>query len=429
MARCLIGAALASLPCALVPAAMAQDRDPFAIGPAAPLLRESVAGTRAAPGPEAPGLQLGGLALHPSLTLRVEGDSNVLNRRTDRQADAALVVAPSLRAEGASGPTRYAISAEGTLVRYARLTGQDHETGGAKAQVVTALGGVLGLGASAGYARRHEPAYSAAAATADGSATLYDHLEGTLAVRAELARTQIQAKLDLDRFTYLPVTVAGGARLDQSFRNQRVWAATLRAEQALAAGPMLFAQGSWRGADSLTTAPCCERTARGGEVLGGIRGDLSGLVSAELAAGWQWRNYRSPLLADFRGAQWRARVEWYATPLVSMALSARRDIIDAGIPTAAGVVVDSAGVKLFHELRRTLNLTLSAATARETYRDAAAGNPRARTVSAGVEARYAMSPRRLLGTYARFRHRSASSPLVPRLGGAAEGALWLRFQL
>lgn len=429
--RSLIGLGLAALPLAgaASPVAAAEERDPFALRPAGPLLREDVAGARTVPGYGATGVKLGALTVYPVVNLRAEADSNVLNSKANREADVALTLAPSLRAEGESAGLRYVLSAGAGAVRYARLRGQDHETFEFEARGALPLGGVLTLGASAGYARRHEPNASPGASAAGGGATLYNQLTGSLGTRAELGKTRIEAKFDYDRFAYRPVRLASGLAAEQSFRDQQVLSVALRGERALPGGRILFTQGTLRTATSLRPAACCERGSRGGEVVAGVRGDLTGLVAVELAGGWQWRNFRAAQVADWRGASWRARVDWYATPLVSLSFSARRDIIDAGVPTAAGVVVDSARITLFHEARRNLNFTLSAGAAREKYRDPLASNPVARTVSAGAEARYALSSRYLVGAYARYRNRSSDSTRLPRLGGAAEGGLWLRVQV
>jgi len=424
-ARLLAGIALATAP--LAGAAHAEERDPFAPRPPLPLLRDDVAGTRQIPGYAAPGIRMGAFLVTPQAALAAEADSNVLNRRTDKRGDTALTLSGGFAARADLGRAALGLGASGSLVRYARLTGQNHETYALEAKAAVPLGAVLQLGTGVSWSRQREPNYTAGSAGGD-SATLYRQLGGTLGLAADLGPTRLSARLDLDRFDYLPVARAG-LRVDQSYRDQRVLTARLRAEHALPAGRALFAQASYRWGNSLHPSPCCDRTARGGEVVAGLKGDLTHLVAAELAAGYQWRNYRSPLLRDYRGAAWRAKVEWYPTPLVSLALSARRDIVDSGLPTSAGVVVDSARLQVFYELKRNVNLIASAGLARETYRDDVTAGLTAHTAGAGLEARVALSNRYLVGAFARFRNRSSDSPLLPSRGSAVEGGLSLRLTL
>ena len=420
-----LGLAFAALP--LAAPALAQERDPFAPRPPLPLLREDVAGTRQIPAYAAPGIHLGGLLVSPEVTLRADADSNVLNRRLGKRGDTAFTLAPAFRAAGELGRASVSFGAHAAVTRQARLSGQNRETFGADVQASVPLGPVLQLGLAAGWSRKQEPNYGAGAAEGD-SATLYQQLEGSLGLSASFGLTRLSARLDLDRLDYQPITRAGTA-VDQSFRDQRAITAVVRAERALPAGHTLFLQGSHRWTDSLHPAPCCERTARGGEVVAGVRGDLTHLISAEIAGGYQWRTYHSAAFRDYRGAAFRARIEWYATPLVSLALGARRDIVDSGLPTAAGVVVDSARVELFYEAKRNLNLVATAALGREKYRDDVVAGLSARSASAGVEARYALSGRYLVGAYARTRNRSSDSTLLPRQGSAVEGGLWLRVKM
>ena len=407
--------------------ALAEERDPFAPRPPLPLLRNDVAGTRQIPGYTASGVRLGAFTVHAQATLRAEGDSNVLNRRADKRADLSGQIGAGFTAHADLGTGWVGLDASGTTTRYARLTGQNHETFAVEAKGAVPLGTALQLGLGLTWSRKREPNYTVGAADGD-SPTLYGQLGATLGLSAGLGPSRVAAQLDLDRFDYLPV-VRSGVRIDQSYRDQRVLTARLRAEHALPAGRTLFLQGTYRWGNSLHPAPCCDRTARGGEIVAGLRGEVTHLISAELAAGYQWRDYRSLVLRDFRGAALRARVEWYATPLVSLALSARRDIVDSGLPTSAGVVVDSARVQLFYELKRNLNLVATAALAREKYRDDAAVNLVSRTASAGLEARLALSNRYLVGAYARTRNRTSDSTLLPAQGAAVEGGLSLRLTL
>ncbi len=426
--RPLLGLVVAAVPLTLPGGALAQDRDPFTLRRTAPLLRDDVAGTRAIPGYEAPGLRMGALRILPEVTLRSEADSNLLNRARDKEGDVALTIAPAVTAAGDLGGTRLTLGASVSAVRHARLTAQDHETFALEAKAATSLTSVLELGVAAGWSRRAEPNYTAGAASSDGSATLYQQIDATLGAALGLGRTRVLGRLDLARLDYLPVGTSG-LRLDQSFRDQCAVTATVRAERTLAGGQVLFASGALRRGTSLHPTAFSDRTARGGEVLAGLRGELTHLISAELGAGYQWRDYRSRLLRDYRGAAFRARIEWYATPLVSIALNARRDIVDSGLPTAAGVVVDSVQLRGFYEVKRNLNLIATVAASREEYRDEVTAGLSAHAVSAGVEARLALSRRYLVGAFARYRNRSSDSALLPRLGGAAEGGLSLRLSL
>lgn len=416
-------------PLAMPAGALAQERDPFAPRPPSPLLRDDVADTRTIPGYAAPGLRMGALTIAPQLAALTDFDSNVLSRTANKQGDVAFTVAPAVTASGEIGRTHLALGASGSAVRHARLTGQNHETFALDAKGALSLSSALELGVAAGWARKAEPNYTVGAASTEGSATLFQQLQGTVGLAANLGILRLLARADLDRFDYLPVRRPDGSLADQSFRDQRALTMTLQAERALPGGRMLFTSASLRRGDSLHPSLCCDRTARGGEVLAGLRGELTHLINAEISVGYQWRGYRTAAYRDYRGGAFRARVEWYPTPLISTALTVRRDIVDSGLPTSAGVVVDSFQLRTVYEVKRNLNLVATAGFTHEKYRDDVTAGPSARAVSAGVEARLALSNRYLVGAFARYRNRSSSSTLLPRLGGAVSGGLSLRLSL
>ena len=406
--------------------------DPFEIAPAGPLMRNDVAGARRIPGYAPVGLDFGALHLDPSLTLAGQATTNAFARAAGRaRGDSWATLTPALSATGTAGPARYGVEASATFARHAHLPGLDSETGSLALKAGIPLTGRLALGLSGALARRLEPPFSAAGASAtDGSAVLVDKLQAGLSARADLGLTRLTAGLELARAHYLPIVPASGlAPVPQGFRDDRVIAAALRVERSLGGGKVLFAQGAYRRVRALHPGIAPDRTARAGEALVGLRGEFSHLVMGELAAGFQWRSYRSPALRDWRGAAWRARVEWYATPLVTLTLAARRDFANSPLPAAAGVSVDTFSLAAHYELRRNLNLTLSAARAVERYRDLAGATPTVRSTSAGLEADYATSRHLRIGLTARYRDRRSASPLLPRQGHAVEGGMSLRFAL
>lgn len=410
----------------------APPRDPFEAAPLGPLLRDDVAGARRIPGYTPPGLEIGGVHIAPALTMRAEASSNMFNRPDADRGDLAITLAPAVLAVGSAGPARFVIDGQAGLTRYARLTGYNHETWSLRAQGVVPVAGGLSLAVSGAASRVLEPPFEAAGANAGtGGIVLVDRAQGSLGARADLGRTRLTAMADILRSHYLPAWQASGLAIGQSYRDERMVSATLRIERAL--GPHLaFAEGAHRWVRSLHPGPAPDRSATAGEALVGLRGELGHLMMAEVAAGYQWRAYRSAALRDYRGAAWRARVEWYATPLVTFTLAARRDIANSALPEAAGVVVDSLSLKALYEVKRNLNLVLSGTHAAERYRDlagAGAAAPAIRSDAVGLEAQYATGRHLTLGLAARYRDRRSGSSLVPRQGHAVEGGLTLRFSL
>lgn len=407
-------------------AAHGQSRDPFLSQPAGPLLRDDVAGSRQIPGYEPAGVQVGALRVLPAVTGSVEGDTNVLNRTSDKRRDVYFTLAPAVTASGGSGKAAYVLRAEAAVTRFATLAKQNRETWKLGAQASVPLAGRVTVAVSGGYAREVEPNYAASAAATVGSPALYDQLSGEAGLSVDLGTTRLTGTAGVLRVDYRPVVQVNGGVVDQSFRDQRTMTLGLKGEHGLPGGQELFAQGEYHWIDSLHAPLCCDRTSTGGNAVGGFRAQLGHLIEAEVAAGYQWRNYRSPAFRDYAGLAWRTKLEWYATSLVSVALSGRRDIANSGIPTAAGVVVDTLMLRVFYEMRRNLNFILTGARTHDDYRDT---GQTADGETVKLEGRYVINDRYALGAYGRHRNRSSDSSALPRLGSALEGGLSLRFTM
>ena len=406
--------------------AYGQTRNPFEGQPVGPLLRDDVAGSRQIPGYEPEGVKAGALTLLPTLTGAVDGDTNVLNVAANKRRDVYFTLTPAITATGDTGKSHYVLKAEAAATRYATLAAQNRETWALDAEGSTPLASGLTIAASGTYARKFEPYYAAGASTVVGGPTLYDQLEGDTGLSADLGTMRLTGTAAIQRLSYRPVRQGDGTLIDQSFRDQRTVALGLKAEHDLAAGRELFAEGEYHWIDSLHPTDCCDRTATGGRALGGVRSEIGHLVDVELAAGYEWRKYRSPAFNDYGGLAWRARIEWYADPLVSIALTSRRDIVNSGLQSASGVVLDTVMLRVFYEFRRNFNLILTGAHSHEDYRDT---DVRAHGDSATLEGRYNISRHYAVAAYGRYRNRSSNSPLLPAQGDALEGGLSLRFSM
>jgi hypothetical protein len=406
--------------------ACAQTREPFQAEPAGPLLRGDVAGSRQPVGLEANGIRVGAALVQPSVTTRIEGDSNVLNRAANKKGDVALVVAPSIKATAESGRASYVLKAQAAVARYASLSSQNSETFGVEANGRLALSNKAALFTRLAFDRKIEPRGQAGESNFEGSPAVYDQIEAQIAGRAESGALRLTASATASKRTYADIVKADRKIADQSFRETNVLAVALKAEYALPNGATLFATGTMDQADSPNAPACCDRSSEGGQFLAGVRADISPLITAEVSAGYALRDYSSPFFKDFDGLIWQAKVDWYPTPLMSLSVSSGRRIVNSGLPTVAGIVVDTISLQLFYEVRRNLDLIATLSRAKEDYSEI---NTEANATLIGLEGRYILSSRWAGGLYTRFRNRGSSNILLLTGGDSIEGGLWLRFTL
>lgn len=416
-----------ALALALIPgAAYGQSREPFEASPTGPLLRPDVAGSRQQEGLSPPGVRFGPALVQPSVSVRAEADSNVFNRTEDKKGDTFVVFAPAVQASAESGPASYVLRAEAAIARYVSIASQDYETFGVDANGSLQVSRSSSLFTRVSFDRKVEPSYSSSASEVEGSPAAYDRLEAQVAARQDLGDTQLTASGTVARQTFADVEAEDGTRVDQAFRDTRTVDLGIKVEHALAQGPVLFLQANYQQLDSLHPEAGLDRSAGGGRVMIGARGELGPLFGIEAAAGYIVRNFDSPNFRDYDGAAWRARLEWYATPLLTFAVGSERAIVNSGLREASGAVVDTTTFQAFFEMRRNFNWVLTATTFYETQRDAGV---KADGRILGLEGRYTAGPRLTLGAYTRYRERESKGPVAFRDGNGVEGGLWLRGSL
>jgi hypothetical protein len=406
--------------------AFAQTSEPFQAEPSGPLLRSNVAGSRQQPGQEAVGISVGDFLVQPSLTTRLEGDSNVLNRSSNKRGDLFIVIAPAIQAASGTEQANYVLKAQAAFARFASITSQNSETFGIEANGRMMLSKKTSVFARVAFDRRIEPRGQAGESIFEGSPAEYDQIEAQIATRAEFSALRLTAAATATKRDYKDIVQEDGKTKDQQFRASNVLAFGLKAEYALPTGTTLIASGAFNHANSPNAELCCDRSSDGGQLNAGIRTEITQLISTEVTAGYVFRDYKSKIYKDFNGATWQAKLDWYPTPLMSLSFSAGRKIVSSGMPAVAGVVVDSAGFQLFYELRRDLNLVFTLSKYEEDYREI---NTKSSATLTGIEGRYIMSPRIALGIYSRLRDRRSTNPSQLQGGNGLEGGLWLRAAL
>lgn len=418
---------LAVLAMISIPAmARAQDREPFGSGPAGPLLREDVAGSRQSPDAAPIGFDAGPVDVYPAMRVRVAGDSNVLGTPTNKQGDVFIGFEPEVAAAYRSANVSIAARANAAIARYAKLTSQNRNGFSAGTDLRYDWGARTTASAGASFTRAYERNLSVDAAAGSLSPARYDEVKGQAALTGEYGDVRATVAASLSRRDYAPVETVGGKEADQSFRDATTGTLGGRFELATSAGPTLIAETGVTWLDAIHPQRCCDRSSTTGRFLVGLRSDLIPLVRVEVLGGYLDRGYASAAFRDYSGLIWRARAEWYATPLITVALSSGRDLVSSGLPDVAGVQIDTTQLKIYYEARRDFDITLGFTHADEDYRDAGIA---VRDNALALEWNYVFKPRRTAGGFMRWHDRKSNSNRLNTAGSAFESGLWFRLAI
>jgi len=419
----LMGLALALL---LPAEASGQSQSPFDRTPAGPLWRADVAGSRQRAGIEPAGIRLGGLDVQAAVSETAAGDSNVQRTAAGSQGDAFVIVAPQVSATSVSANRRIVLQARAAAYRYARLTSQNRETYALSGDVEFRVTRSTMLAVRASQRQSFEPFASSTASETVGSPARYNALRGELGSRTETGNLRVNTLVSLERREYAAIVDLRGFTADQSFRDTRTLNLSINGEVATQTFLTPVFIGDVSTISSLSPQACCDRTGNAGSVMAGVHAQATPLLAFELTGGYAFRSFDSGLLKGYSGATWRARSEWYPSPLISVTAEVSRSIENGGLRDAAGVVADRWSGKLYYEVRRNLDAVITVSGAREDYRGT---DIIAHDFVTGIDLRYAATRHLQCSAYVYYRDRTASSPRLPGVGSAIEGGLSLRTAL
>lgn len=438
IAAMLAGAGLS--PAAWIGAAQAQSLPSPFIADQAALFRSDVAGMRQPPDANDEGTRLGSLRLRASLDAAIAYDSNFLNTPVAADLDVPLPDASDLslaylldpdglrrgdalvqltpRVSLASDWARHAlqVNASGQIDRFfANAALGNYETWdvGARARFdigpesEIALDGAIASdvearGVSGLFFTAGEPIAFRDVRAGVGFATR----RGPWALR--LSGGWLQRRYDdFQLLTVIPIPL--------DFRDVEQWSVTANLGHRLRPGLDLFVRGNAsfsRGLASdarLVQTGAVRRDAEGYAVSGGIRGELTPLLLAEIAAGWQRRSFSDLRLADYDGFTYDARLDWFPTPLISLRLRTLQEFENSGLSNVPGILLRDTNATVFYELTRALQVQAGVSWQYRQYRGAFIA-----TDSYDLQARaeYRLNRRLSAGLFVRHRRRTSNDDLV-----------------
>jgi hypothetical protein len=365
------------------PPALRPARDEAVFAPVSVLPRAEVRApvTRLAPSPDAPravrraapegdpyaplGIRLGTLTLRPSITQSAGWDTNPERVETGAEGRALSRTEGDLTLE--SDWSRHALTGSVGGV-YDAYRGGDLEP---------RFSGAADLGLRLDIREDTALTLRADAATATervGSPEVPSDLaEGpqttTFGAEAELAmgfnRLQVALRGAIERSLNEDGVRADGTRVDRSDDDFTETLAALRLGYAVSPRLTPFVEAEidrrrYEGAGA--TRDSVGATGRVGAEI-----EMTRLLTGEVSAGWQERDYEDPARGDASGAVAQARLVWTPTPLTTVTLAGESSIAETSVAGANAAQARRASVAIAHQLRRNLVLDASLSWAGTDY--------------------------------------------------------------
>lgn len=372
------------------------------------LARADVAGARIEPQFAPKPVMIGPISAQASVSVIGGYDSNVFNRPGGSGAVVALVQ-PSLSLGTRMAQHELSLRADGAFRRFSRFQTENSEEFEIQGKGRFDLGRVITIAATADYARRIEPRSSVGTRFDAAEPASYDRTFGELEGSIALGRFRLVPAVHYQELRYNPVRLTSGGSAVQDFRDTRTLGGGVRIEYDFSGLVAGFAEGRYSRIESPSAPALIRRDARDRSVVVGIRGELTPVIHAELAVGYQSRRYDANF-RDFGGLTYRADIQWFVTPLVTLQARAGRRFRNGGTRDVAGILIDSADIAAYYDPLRNLRLSAQVAVERDRYRDV---TTKAWRKSFRLQAQYRVSPALSVGSYALLLRQDVSGvPLV-----------------
>lgn len=370
---------------------------------------------RARPDYDPAGLRFGSFDLRPSLEIGVAQTDNLFASSANEESD--VVTTAAVRLEAASHWSRHALRAEAGAARrsHSDFSDEDATTGygglearldlGSSTQITLAARGEENVEA------RTSPDSPAVNPAFAGEPVHYSVREARAGVRHTFNRLRLSAAYQARDYDYDDTIDGLGALIDQDVRDRTEETATARAELALNPRVAFVSQAAFNRRDYDRNAPGLNRNSDGATYLVGANFGVTRLLRGEVTAGYLEQTYDDPAVGKVDGLAASAGVDWFPTQLTSVRFDAARTVEDAGFPGAASFLLSRGGVRVDHELRRNVIVSIGAEAGRREYRGIDRDDD---IVTADLGARYLLNRRVVLSGGYRFEREDSSGALAGR---------------
>jgi hypothetical protein len=302
------------------------------------------------------GIRAGGFLLFPALSLQEAFNSNIFYTQSGAESDFVTSMQPGLALRSNWGSNALNFNANSNVVKYISHPGEDFNDYTAAADGRIDIYDDARLLGGAGYYVRHLPRFSPENVNST-SPIEYDDLNANLVGEKEFNALALRLANTFDRYHYDSAVSSSGTFFNEGVFDHDEESTTLRAGYELAPLRQIYALGSynWRNYQSLDTSGF-DRNSRGYTLGAGTQYDLTGIIFADVFAGYRAQNYADPRLASARGPAVNAKLIWNVTRLTTITGDVDREVQETTLFGTSSYFATTAGLHVDHELLRNLLL-------------------------------------------------------------------------
>ena len=314
------------------------------------------------------------VTLYPTLQSDVIADGNALRRQSAAQGDFATKIAAGLTATGEDTDRGWSLAASADSTRWLRFASQNGDQARLRESGFVEPGEDLRAALSADEQWLVEPIEDSSSGYRQQRPNRYALYSTLLTVERTNDDWQFLAteRAAFYRFAANPPVIAG----KEQDRDELT--STLHVARSVFEGTALFVEPQVNlrhyvrevGADGL------RHDSSGGQILGGVRYDLSSVTFLEAGAGWLRQVYVDPAFAAVSGPALQARSVWNPLDRLSLEAGATRRVAESNLAGTAGAEVTSPTVSAAYEIEDNLMADLNFSFTDMHYKTSVGTSPR-----------------------------------------------------
>lgn len=358
---------------------------------------------RQQPGYEPVGIRYGSWMFNPQLMSGTFYDSNVFSSNTDKRADIAAVIAPSLRAHTLWERHGIDIKLDTASTIYRDNSSLDQTDASLKGNAWYDVSHDLAVLTSFQIAHLNEGVGTLSSPTNAVSPTPYNLFSGDVSVRKEWNRLAASAGISVSSYDYGQNRAQDGTIINQDGRDGQIYAVHGRMDYAFSPVLGWFAgiEGNQR---SIRGTPERSLDSQGYRALSGITIGLTHLLSGEIGGGYARQEFSDATIGVIEGPSYRAQLTYRPTRLLDLHFKAEQIVTETSATSSAGVQANAIQVGADYEFRRNVILSLAG-----TYeKDRFFGQDRKDTIiTSDARVKYLLNRFVTMSAYHRYTDRSS----------------------
>ena len=304
------------------------------------------------------GIHTGSMVLFPAITTGIGYTSNVYGAKTGATGDGFTTVVPQVSLVSQWSRNFLEVDSSAAIKRFFTQPARSETAWSVSADGRWDLGtgdsNIVGL-----IHRDHgfEAQYSGAFPNNAAGTVGFYQTEGILRGTFVFNRLRLIANEKINDLKYSDTTSLVGGVIDQQYRNRTEYHSGVRLEFAFNPDAAAFTEFSYIQEDYHTaTLGQPLRSNHATRMLVGANVDIGKLVRAMIGVGYEKRDYDSIQYPSISGLAIDARVQWLATELTTVNLTASRRVEDAINENSPGYFATRVQMRIDHELLRRVLL-------------------------------------------------------------------------